>query len=462
MVERNFVHSLSITSTATTSQLVGILPVAGQGTYKNNMVRLGVDAAGASITPGYAIYGMFEIAGTNNLYYNSVYVGGTGVASASTTFGFVSNVTAGTRNYVDNIFWNARSNASGAASNFAIALSGLTGVTSNYNDLYANGVGGCVGTAPGVTGCTLGNWQTGTGKDANSISVDPLFINPNGNAATVNLHISPGSLCIAAATPISGVANDFDNDLRNPCTPDIGADEVTPYSGPSLAKVSITKTADAPVVASGSQIGFTVRLTNNSSFTATGLTFTDNLPAAPGVNWSIDAANTDTGWSVSGSPPNQSLVYSPTTLTGGTTTRAHVISATTTDTCGSTLNNMASYTVSNACPGSGSGSASASVSVVGAYVPNFSENFDGVTPPALPAGWTATNAVDPDMILWQSSNSGLPAPPADSLPNAAWVNDPAVVSDKRLDSPQHSYHKQHCAGDLPQQLQPGGQPTKFL
>ena len=58
-----------------------------------------------------------------------------------------------------------------------------------------------------------------------------------------------------------------------------------------------------------------------------------------------------------------------------------------------------------------------------------------MTPPALPAGWTATNAVDPDMVLWQSSNSGLPAPPADSLPNAAWVNDPAVVSDKRLDSP---------------------------
>ena len=89
------------------------------------MVRLGVDAAGAPITAGYAIYGMFEIAGTNNLYYNSVYVGGTGVASASTTFGFVSNVTAGTRNYKDNIFWNARSNASGGATNFAIALSGL-------------------------------------------------------------------------------------------------------------------------------------------------------------------------------------------------------------------------------------------------------------------------------------------------------------------------------------------------
>ena len=351
VVERNFVHSLSITSTATTSQLVGILPVAGQGTYKNNMVRLGVDAAGAPITAGYAIYGMFEIAGTNNLYYNSVYVGGTGVASASTTFGFVSNVTSGTRNYKDNIFWNARSNASGSATNYAIALSGLSGVTSNYNDLYASGVGGCVGTAPGVAGCTLANWQAGTGQDANSISADPLFINPNGNAATVNLHITGGSPCVAAATPISGIANDFDNNLRNPCTPDIGADEVTPYSGAALANVSITKTADAPVVPYGSQIGFTVRLTNNSSFTATGLTFTDNLPAAPGVSWSVDGANTDAGWSVSGSPPNQSLVYSPTTLAGGTTTRAHVISNTTTATCGSTLSNMAAFAISNGCPG---------------------------------------------------------------------------------------------------------------
>ena len=67
---------------------------------------------------------------------------------------------------------------------------------------------------------------------------------------------------------------------------------------------------------------------------------------------------------------------------------------------------------------------------------SLSQNFDGVTPPALPPGWTATNAINPDGVLWQTSNSGLPSPPADSPPNAAWVNDPATVSDKRLDSPQ--------------------------
>jgi cell division septation protein DedD len=63
------------------------------------------------------------------------------------------------------------------------------------------------------------------------------------------------------------------------------------------------------------------------------------------------------------------------------------------------------------------------------------ENFDNVTPPALPPGWTAGNVIDPDGILWQTSNSGNPSPPADSPPNAAWVNDPAMISDKHLDSP---------------------------
>jgi hypothetical protein len=63
----------------------------------------------------------------------------------------------------------------------------------------------------------------------------------------------------------------------------------------------------------------------------------------------------------------------------------------------------------------------------------LSENFDNVTPPALPSDWTATNAQGPPP-LWVTSNSGVPMPPADTPPNAAFINDPAVVSDKRLDS----------------------------
>jgi hypothetical protein len=83
VVERNFIHSLSITSTNLAAQLAGVLAAAGTATYSNNMVRLGVNAAGASITDGYVMYGMFDIAGTNNFYHNSVYIGGSGVTASS-------------------------------------------------------------------------------------------------------------------------------------------------------------------------------------------------------------------------------------------------------------------------------------------------------------------------------------------------------------------------------------------
>jgi hypothetical protein len=55
------------------------------------------------------------------------------------------------------------------------------------------------------------------------------------------------------------------------------------------------------------------------------------------------------------------------------------------------------------------------------------EFFDGVTPPALPSGWSSTT--------WVTSNSGVPTPPADTLPNAGFVDDPATISDKQLLSP---------------------------
>src|SRR6185295_8409023 len=61
------------------------------------------------------------------------------------------------------------------------------------------------------------------------------------------------------------------------------------------------------------------------------------------------------------------------------------------------------------------------------------QTFDNVTPPALPPDWIATNAQGP-APLWGTSNSGVPMPPADSPPNAAFIDDPAVVSDKLLDS----------------------------
>jgi len=72
-----------------------------------------------------------------------------------------------------------------------------------------------------------------------------------------------------------------------------------------------------------------------------------------------------------------------------------------------------------------------------------SDNFDYLTPPELPSGWLATNALGPPP-LWVTSDSGLPMPPADTAPNALFIDDPAVVSDKRLDGWFVSFFEDCC------------------
>jgi hypothetical protein len=59
----------------------------------------------------------------------------------------------------------------------------------------------------------------------------------------------------------------------------------------------------------------------------------------------------------------------------------------------------------------------------------FFEKFDSVVAPALPAGWTTANAQGP-APLWVTS-----ATTPDTVPNDAFIDDPAVVSDKHLDTP---------------------------
>lgn len=72
-----------------------------------------------------------------------------------------------------------------------------------------------------------------------------------------------------------------------------------------------------------------------------------------------------------------------------------------------------------------------------------SDSFDGLIPPELPFGWLATNALGPPP-LWVTSDSGLPMPPADTTPNALFIDDPAVVSDKRLDAWTVSFYEVCC------------------
>ena len=59
---------------------------------------------------------------------------------------------------------------------------------------------------------------------------------------------------------------------------------------------------------------------------------------------------------------------------------------------------------------------------------NCVENFDGVTAPALPAGWTATNPDPGDGVMWVTTTDT-----PDSAPNNAFIPDQDGISDKVLD-----------------------------
>ncbi len=276
IVSRNFVHSISLSSSSVSSVITGIYSNAGLTNYQNNMIRLGNN----STAVGYIIRGINDVAGTAGYayYHNSVYIGGSGVPSGgSNTAAFVTSPTTA-RTIQDNIFFNARSNAAGStAKHYAISVTSGTGFTSNYNDFYVNGTGGVFGSFAGADVADLGAWRTATVQDANSKSGDPQFIAPNGTFATVNLHINP-----AVATPVEGtglaigsVTDDIDGDTRASFTPtDMGADagNFTALAN-DIAAVSFINPLNGGTVIQNTAFIPQASFINNGSTTQTNVTF---------------------------------------------------------------------------------------------------------------------------------------------------------------------------------------------
>ncbi len=220
-LDGNLIHSISTASSNGSAAVYGITIASGTATVSNNMIRLGINAAGTSLTNSNLYYGIYETTAANFLH-NSVYIGGSGVTTGtSATYAFYSALSSGSRTIQNNIFWNARSNSTGTGKHYAIREGALTGLTCSYNDLYANGTGGVLGSIGGTDVSVLNNIST------NSISSDPKFIAPTGDASTVDLHIQvpPAATPIEGTGTASSITIDFDGQTRSGLSPtDIGAD----------------------------------------------------------------------------------------------------------------------------------------------------------------------------------------------------------------------------------------------
>jgi hypothetical protein len=129
---------------------------------------------------------------------------------------------------------------------------------SNYNDLYAPNAQGIVGRVGTTDALTLADWQTASGQDANSKSVDPLFV------STTDLHLQSGSTLRGMGNPVAGVTTDIDGNTRNPATPDIGADEFASFVAPTVQFNSATYTG-----AEGTNATITVTRTGDTTLPST-------------------------------------------------------------------------------------------------------------------------------------------------------------------------------------------------
>ncbi|MBI2967289.1 MAG: gliding motility-associated C-terminal domain-containing protein [Bacteroidetes bacterium] len=169
----------------------------------NNFVQIG-----ASTTTDGGIY--VENSNYINVYHNSVNVTSSDISSIG-----LLTVATGPQGNV-NILNNNIVNSGGG---YAVAVNNATGVNQLNNNNYFT-TGAQLGRWEWIDYANLSGWKTASGKDANSVSVNPYF------ASAVDLHLS----CSSPDTLKNGanlsavVSNDFDNDTRS-TTPWMGGDE---------------------------------------------------------------------------------------------------------------------------------------------------------------------------------------------------------------------------------------------
>ncbi len=231
LISKNFIHSISNASLSN-GNIYGLYSDNTKTSIQNNMIRLGIDDQGNSITSAQNIRGIYEEDGTNSYFHNTVFIGGTAVTSEATnTYAFYSGATNSTRAIQNNIFVNNRSNSNGTGLNVAYYVAGklpsITGLTSNNNIYFANGIGGIL-IRNNNANYSLSAWRKASGLDFLSHQTNPNLVNATGNSNAVDLHVQGKTSAEKNGTYIASVFDDYDGSIRSNLTPtDIGADAGT-------------------------------------------------------------------------------------------------------------------------------------------------------------------------------------------------------------------------------------------
>lgn len=229
----------------------------------NNMVHVGGGTA--------AVYGIYFTGTCANfdLYHNTIHVtapntnGRTLQAASANTVGIsvINNVMANT--------------GGGFTYYFTTTTSGAVDVAS-HNCLYSTG--SVLAYWNSTNQATLTDLQAASGRDQNSLSVDPGFF------SATNLHATAGAMN-DKGLPLPGITADIDGEFRNPVTPDIGADEYDPIAN-DLAMLGFVSPNQLGCDAFDSTI-VTVMILNNGTAPQTGFKVAFQIFAIQVANESV-------------------------------------------------------------------------------------------------------------------------------------------------------------------------------
>ncbi len=161
---------------------------------------------------------MFAAGASNGdeYYNNTIYINETG--STQQAYGFFNN-SAQNVIFRNNIVMIEKAQGEAICFN---KPNGTIQEASNNCYLYSSGNNNAhVGKLGATNYKTLSDWQGATGLEANSVFTNPNFMGVN------DAHIDPTkfSKVEEGGTPIASVTIDIDGDMRDPNSPDIGADE---------------------------------------------------------------------------------------------------------------------------------------------------------------------------------------------------------------------------------------------
>ncbi len=216
MIGNNFIYQISADND---KPAYGIYlhynPFSESDVLTNNIIVLGKDADGNNIE-GTRLYAFYDGSASGSYYYNTAIVMGEATTGSNDTYCFYRTNTSNNYNTVikNNLFINKRSNNGGSGKHYALRLGCNTSLSIDYNDCIASGTGGVLAqlytpyTWQDKT--TLGDIQTYTGQDANSINSNPQFL----DLASNNFHLVGSSPCIGAGVNITGITTDYEGNTR--------------------------------------------------------------------------------------------------------------------------------------------------------------------------------------------------------------------------------------------------------